>query len=195
MTPSTVPTVSSSGTANRTTRAVSRRCVHQSKPAAAAAEAIATSGFGAALRIDGITPLDPAGADRPGHGGRRRATSRSVWPRDRLPAGHCSGRVRRTTIDDVIILIALFMARRTTGQSCAITIVAGQYTGFAAILALSLAAATGLQNRARAVGWTTWLGPDRLRDLGASLKLELKVSGRHVDEPIGPIFGSEVSQS
>lgn len=50
-----------------------------------------------------------------------------------------------TTIDDVLILTALFMARRTTGRPRAGTIIAGQYAGFAMILVLSLAAATGLQ--------------------------------------------------
>jgi cadmium resistance protein CadD (predicted permease) len=50
-----------------------------------------------------------------------------------------------TTIDDVIILTALFVTRRSTGRPRAASIVAGQYAGFAAILAVALLAATGLQ--------------------------------------------------
>jgi cadmium resistance protein CadD (predicted permease) len=50
-----------------------------------------------------------------------------------------------TTIDDVIILTALFMSRRTTGRPRAVLIVAGQYAGFAVTLALALAAAAGLR--------------------------------------------------
>ena len=50
-----------------------------------------------------------------------------------------------TTIDDVIILTALFMARRATGRPTARAIVAGQYSGFVVILAAALLAATGLQ--------------------------------------------------
>jgi cadmium resistance protein CadD (predicted permease) len=61
-----------------------------------------------------------------------------------------------TTIDDVLVLIALFMARRATGRPRAAVIVAGQYAGFAAILALSLAAATGL--RILPDRWTGLLG-------------------------------------
>lgn len=50
-----------------------------------------------------------------------------------------------TTIDDLVILTALFMARRTGGIPPARVIIAGQYAGFAAILAIALAAAAGLQ--------------------------------------------------
>ncbi|HEV2344011.1 MAG TPA: cadmium resistance transporter [Actinocrinis sp.] len=50
-----------------------------------------------------------------------------------------------TTIDDLVVLSALFIARRATGLPRARAIVAGQYTGFAVILALSLAAAAGLR--------------------------------------------------
>jgi cadmium resistance protein CadD (predicted permease) len=50
-----------------------------------------------------------------------------------------------TTIDDLIILAALFMARRASGSPHAATIIAGQYAGFAAILGTALLAATGLQ--------------------------------------------------
>lgn len=50
-----------------------------------------------------------------------------------------------TTIDDLIILTAPFMARRTSGPPGAWTIIAGQYAGFVAIPAASLLAATGLQ--------------------------------------------------
>ena len=50
-----------------------------------------------------------------------------------------------TTIDDVIILTALFLARRSTGRPTAGRIVAGQYAGFVAILAVALLAATGLR--------------------------------------------------
>jgi cadmium resistance protein CadD (predicted permease) len=50
-----------------------------------------------------------------------------------------------TTIDDVIILTALFMARRAGGSPRAVAIIAGQYAGFAVILGVALLAATGLQ--------------------------------------------------
>lgn len=50
-----------------------------------------------------------------------------------------------TTIDDVIILTALFVARGSGGTPRAAAIVGGQYAGFAALLALSLAAAAGLR--------------------------------------------------
>jgi cadmium resistance protein CadD (predicted permease) len=49
-----------------------------------------------------------------------------------------------TTIDDLVILTALFMARRMTGRPRAVAIVAGQYAGFGAILAAALVAAAGL---------------------------------------------------
>jgi cadmium resistance protein CadD (predicted permease) len=50
-----------------------------------------------------------------------------------------------TTIDDLIVLAALFLARRTNGGPSAWVIVAGQYAGFAAVLAVALAVAGGLQ--------------------------------------------------
>ena len=50
-----------------------------------------------------------------------------------------------TTIDDLVILAALFMVRRTAGSPSARVIIAGQYAGTAAILAVALAAAAGLQ--------------------------------------------------
>lgn len=50
-----------------------------------------------------------------------------------------------TTIDDLIILAALFMARRASGRPGAATIIAGQYVGFTAILGTALLAATGLR--------------------------------------------------
>lgn len=49
-----------------------------------------------------------------------------------------------TTIDDLVILAALFMAHRTTGHPRAAAIIGGQYAGFAAILAAALLAAAGL---------------------------------------------------
>lgn len=49
-----------------------------------------------------------------------------------------------TTIDDVIILTALFMARRATGRPTARAIVTGQYAGFVVIIAVALLAAGGL---------------------------------------------------
>jgi cadmium resistance protein CadD (predicted permease) len=49
-----------------------------------------------------------------------------------------------TTVDDLVILAALFMARRTAGSPRATAIIAGQYVGFVAILAAALLAATGL---------------------------------------------------
>jgi cadmium resistance protein CadD (predicted permease) len=50
-----------------------------------------------------------------------------------------------TTIDDLVILAALFTARRTSGHPRAVTIIAGQYAGFVAILGVALLAAMGLQ--------------------------------------------------
>jgi cadmium resistance protein CadD (predicted permease) len=49
-----------------------------------------------------------------------------------------------TTIDDLIIVTALFTASRATGRPRPVTIIAGQYLGFALIVGLSLAAAAGL---------------------------------------------------
>lgn len=50
-----------------------------------------------------------------------------------------------TTIDDLVILTALFLTRRTAGRPTVRAIVAGQYAGFVVILAAALLAATGLQ--------------------------------------------------
>lgn len=50
-----------------------------------------------------------------------------------------------TTIDDLVILSALFMAGRVDGTPRAVTIIAGQFAGFVAILGVALLAATGLQ--------------------------------------------------
>lgn len=50
-----------------------------------------------------------------------------------------------TTVDDVIILTALFVSRRTGGRPRAASIVGGQYLGFVGILAVSLLAAAGLR--------------------------------------------------
>ncbi|MFF7637506.1 cadmium resistance transporter [Kitasatospora sp. NPDC008050] len=50
-----------------------------------------------------------------------------------------------TTIDDLIVLTALFMARSLSGRPHAAAIVAGQYAGFAAVLGLALLAAAGLR--------------------------------------------------
>jgi cadmium resistance protein CadD (predicted permease) len=50
-----------------------------------------------------------------------------------------------TTVDDLVILAALFAARRVNGTPSRSAIVGGQYAGFAAILAVALLAATGLQ--------------------------------------------------
>ncbi|HKT00718.1 MAG TPA: cadmium resistance transporter [Rugosimonospora sp.] len=49
-----------------------------------------------------------------------------------------------TTVDDLVILAALFMSGRTTGTPRAAAIVGGQYAGFAAILAVAVLAAAGL---------------------------------------------------
>lgn len=49
-----------------------------------------------------------------------------------------------TTIDDLIIVIALFTNSRATGAPRPATIVAGQYVGFAAIIGTSVTAAAGL---------------------------------------------------
>jgi cadmium resistance protein CadD (predicted permease) len=50
-----------------------------------------------------------------------------------------------TTIDDLVILTALFVARRGAGRPRARSIIAGQYAGFCAILGAALLAAAGLQ--------------------------------------------------
>lgn len=50
-----------------------------------------------------------------------------------------------TTIDDLIIVTALFTGARTTGRPSPRTIIAGQYSGFGAIIGVSLAAAAGLR--------------------------------------------------
>ncbi|MGH3252122.1 MAG: cadmium resistance transporter [Trebonia sp.] len=50
-----------------------------------------------------------------------------------------------TTVDDLVILAALFVLRRTAGSPSARVIIAGQYAGTAAILAVALAAAAGLR--------------------------------------------------
>lgn len=50
-----------------------------------------------------------------------------------------------TTVDDLIIVTALFATGCTPGRPSARTIIAGQYRGFGAIVGVSLAAAAGLQ--------------------------------------------------
>jgi cadmium resistance protein CadD (predicted permease) len=50
-----------------------------------------------------------------------------------------------TTVDDVIILTALFVARRGGGVPRARSIIGGQYLGFGGILAIALLAAAGLR--------------------------------------------------
>jgi cadmium resistance protein CadD (predicted permease) len=50
-----------------------------------------------------------------------------------------------TTIDDLVILAALFTARRSVGTPATSAIVGGQYAGFAGILGVALLAAAGLQ--------------------------------------------------
>jgi cadmium resistance protein CadD (predicted permease) len=50
-----------------------------------------------------------------------------------------------TTIDDVIVLTALFVARGRDGLPSARSIVGGQYLGFGAVLVLALLAAAGLR--------------------------------------------------
>jgi cadmium resistance protein CadD (predicted permease) len=49
-----------------------------------------------------------------------------------------------TTIDDLVVLAALFISRRTGGVPTPAAIVGGQYAGFALILAAALLAAVGL---------------------------------------------------
>ena len=61
-----------------------------------------------------------------------------------------------STVDDVIILTTLFMARRTEGRPRAWTIIAGAYAGFGAIIVVALLAATGL--RAVPGRWAGLLG-------------------------------------
>jgi hypothetical protein len=50
-----------------------------------------------------------------------------------------------TTVDDLVIVTALFTTGRTTGRPRPATIIAGQFVGFGAIIGVSLAAAAGLQ--------------------------------------------------
>jgi cadmium resistance protein CadD (predicted permease) len=50
-----------------------------------------------------------------------------------------------TTVDDLLVLAALFLSRRTTGSPRATAIIGGQYAGFVAILGVTLLASTGLQ--------------------------------------------------
>ncbi|MDH6576807.1 cadmium resistance transporter [Kitasatospora sp. MAP5-34] len=50
-----------------------------------------------------------------------------------------------TTVDDLIVLTALFMARRSRGSPRAVAIIAGQYAGFGAVLGLALLGAAGLR--------------------------------------------------
>lgn len=50
-----------------------------------------------------------------------------------------------TAIDDLVVLAALFLTRRLSGRPPAWVIVAGQYAGYTAVLALALAAAAGLR--------------------------------------------------
>jgi cadmium resistance protein CadD (predicted permease) len=93
-----------------------------------------------------------------------------------------------TTIDDLVILAALFMARRTTGRPRAAAIVAGQYAGFAAILAAALVAAAGLAvvpNRwvgllgLVPIGFGVW-GLWRLRGSDSDARAPLAVTGARV---------------
>jgi len=50
-----------------------------------------------------------------------------------------------TAIDDLVVLAALFLSRRISGRPLGWVIVAGQYAGYTAILALALGAAAGLR--------------------------------------------------
>jgi cadmium resistance protein CadD (predicted permease) len=50
-----------------------------------------------------------------------------------------------TTIDDLVVLAALFTTNRASGRPNTATIVGGQYAGFVSIVALALLAARGLQ--------------------------------------------------
>lgn len=63
------------------------------------------------------------------------------------PAGHRRNRcrrIRRTDIDDIIVLTVLFLACRATGVPSMRHIVGGQYLGIAALVAASAIAAAGL---------------------------------------------------
>jgi cadmium resistance protein CadD (predicted permease) len=50
-----------------------------------------------------------------------------------------------TTVDDLVVLAALFTTNRAVGRPNTATIVGGQYAGFASIVVLALLAARGLQ--------------------------------------------------
>ncbi|MBU3066058.1 cadmium resistance transporter [Nocardia sp. NEAU-G5] len=50
-----------------------------------------------------------------------------------------------TAVDDLVVLAALFLTRSVSGRPRAWAIVGGQYVGYAAILVLALAAASGLR--------------------------------------------------
>lgn len=91
-----------------------------------------------------------------------------------------------TTIDDLIIVTALFTTGRTTGRPRPATIIAGQFVGFGAIVGASLAAAAGLQ----AVP-DRWVGLLGLVPIGFGLWGLWRLRGR--DEDTRPTLASSVT--
>jgi cadmium resistance protein CadD (predicted permease) len=82
-----------------------------------------------------------------------------------------------TTVDDVIILTALFVSRRTGGRPRAASIVGGQYLGFVGILAVSLLAAAGLR-----IVPDRWVGLLGLIPIGFGAWGLWQLRGGHEDE-------------
>lgn len=91
-----------------------------------------------------------------------------------------------TTIDDLIIVTALFTAGRTTGRPRPTTIIAGQYCGFGVIIGVSLAAAAGLRSI-----------PDRWVGLLGFVPIAYGIWGLwrlwHSDEDSHPIAASTIT--
>lgn len=86
-----------------------------------------------------------------------------------------------TTIDDLVILSALFVARRATGRPRVTAIMGGQYVGFVAILACALLAAAGL-----AVIPQRWIGLLGLVPVGFGLWSLWRLRG--TDGQSGPVL-------
>jgi cadmium resistance protein CadD (predicted permease) len=94
-----------------------------------------------------------------------------------------------TTVDDLVILAVLFMARRSTGRPRAATIVAGQYAGFAGILAVALTAAAGL-----AVVPDQWVGLLGLVPIGVGVWGLWRLRGRDRDpRPVLSATGAQIA--
>jgi cadmium resistance protein CadD (predicted permease) len=82
-----------------------------------------------------------------------------------------------TTLDDLVILMALFVARRTSGRPRAWSIVVGQFAGFGAILAVALLAAAGLR-----IVPDRWVGLLGLVPIAFGVWELSRLRGRHGDD-------------